>query len=90
MENAQQHKFGKCYVMVSKDNGLWHMSISRKDRLPNYEEIKYARYAYLPDDIYIAQIFPPTSEFVNAHQFCLHLWELSGDVSYADDQRGSQ
>lgn len=77
-------KFSKCTVIVSKDAGLWHLSISRKDRLPNYDELKYARYTYLPEVKYAAQIFPPKSEFVNMHQFCLHLWELSGDVSYSE------
>lgn len=69
-------KFSKCVVTVSKDAGKWHLSISRKDRLPNYDEIKYARYAYLPEDIVVAQLFPPKEDLVNLHQFCLHLWEL--------------
>jgi hypothetical protein len=71
-----EFKFSKCQVIVSKDAGMWHLSISRKDRLPNYDEIKYARYAYLPEDIVVAQLFPPKHEFINLHSFCLHLWEL--------------
>jgi hypothetical protein len=31
-------KFSKCVVIVSKDAGRWHLSISRNDRLPNYDE----------------------------------------------------
>jgi len=73
----QTYRFSKCNVLVSNDGGLWHLSISRKDRLPNYDEVKYARYAYLPDDITVAQLFPPKTDFVNMHQFCLHLWELA-------------
>lgn len=68
-------KFMGCTVVVSKDAGLWHLSISRKDRLPNYDELKSARYQYLPDVKYAVQIFPPEEDFVNLHSFCLHLWE---------------
>lgn len=81
---AGQFKFGRCRVIVSQDNGLWHLSISRKDRLPSYDELKYARYAYLPDVPYLVQIFPPKEDFVNVHQFCLHLWEPAAGFSYSE------
>lgn len=79
--------FRGCFVIVSKDDGLWHLSISRKNRLPSYYELKEARYCFMPDVQYAAQIFPPVDEFINVHQFCLHLWELSGGVTYSDDIR---
>lgn len=82
-----QGMFRGCFLIVTKDDGLWHLSMSRKDRLPSYDELKDARYQFMPDVHYAAQIFPPKSEFVNAHQFCLHLWELGGDVTYSDDNR---
>ena len=75
----------RCKVMVTRDpvgaNGSprWHLSISHPARLPSYEELKAARYKFLPDDIYVAQIFPPQSEFVNLHPYCIHLYELGKD-----------
>lgn len=54
----------------------WHLSISHPRRLPTYAEMKRARYEFMPDNIYVAQIFPPQSEFVNIHENCLHLWEI--------------
>lgn len=81
------HTLSGCYGIVSKDNGLWHLSISHPKRLPTYDELKEARYNYMPELHYVAQIFPPKNEFVNLHPYCLHLWELSGDVSYTDDRR---
>lgn len=75
MTEAGTWKFRGCAVIVSKDAGLWHMSISRKDRLPTYDELKDARYQYMPDVKYAVQIFPPKEDFVNLHQFALHLWE---------------
>ena len=68
-------KFMGCVVIITKDAGLWHMSISRKDRLPNYDELKTARYQFFEDVPYMVQIFPPKEHFVNIHQFTLHLWE---------------
>jgi hypothetical protein len=52
------------------------MGISHKNRLPTYDELKEARYKYCADVPYMAQIFPPESEFINLHPFCLHLWEI--------------
>lgn len=69
------HRIGQCVVVLSRDAGLWHISISRKDRLPSYDELKTIRYQFLPEVEYMVQVFPPKENFVNMHQFCLHLWE---------------
>lgn len=69
-------RMGECAVIVSIDSGRWHLSISAPGRLPTYEELKKARYEFLPDEIYAAQIFPPQSEFVNVNPHVLHLWEI--------------
>lgn len=67
---------GRCNIIVSIDNGLWHLSISTPNASPCYNEIKAARYLCIPNDIYMAQIFPPKEEFVNLHKYCHHLWEI--------------
>lgn len=41
-----------------------------------YYQLKEIRYEFLPNDIHVAQIFPPREEFVNVHQNCFHLWEI--------------
>jgi hypothetical protein len=69
-------KMGRCNIIVSIDDGLWHLSISTHDCSPSYNEIKEARYKYIPDDVTMAQLFPPKSEFVNIHPYCHHLWEI--------------
>jgi hypothetical protein len=63
---AQEHRGGKL---------RWHLSISRDDRYPGWEEIKDARYALLPLDLTFAMLLPPPSDYVNAHPNCFHLWE---------------
>lgn len=72
------YRKGRALCAVShNENGLWHISISRKDRIPTYGELKEVRYHFCPDVPYMAQIFPPTAEFVNVHENCLHLHEIT-------------
>jgi len=70
-------QMGRCAIIVSIDNGMWHLSISTRTCSPSYKELKAARYKYLPNNIYMAQIFPPTEEFVNLHPYCHHLYQIN-------------
>jgi hypothetical protein len=57
------------------DDERWrHLSLSHRSRLPSYEELKSARYTFFPAEAEVIQVFPPESEFVNCHPYCLHLW----------------
>lgn len=69
-------KMGRCTVITSIDSGLLHMSISTPHSSPSYNEVKKARYLFCPDHLYMAQIFPPQREFVNAMPYCHHLWQV--------------
>lgn len=62
--------------MVSIDGGKWHLSISHPSRYPTYDEIKEARYKFIPNNATVAMLFPPKEEFINVHQNCFHLWEI--------------
>lgn len=68
---------GGLLAVVSQDgpDKRWHISISHAHRYPTYHEIKSARYELIPDEVYMAQIFPPREEFVNVHPNCFHLHE---------------
>jgi hypothetical protein len=74
-------KMGRCFIIITIDNGAWHLSISTKDKLPSYKEIKAARYTFLPNELYFAEIFPPKEEFVNLHPFVRHLWQINIEES---------
>jgi len=54
----------------------WHLSISHHHRYPTWEEIRIARYLLIPDEVMVAMFLPPQAEYVNAHQFCFHLYEV--------------
>lgn len=72
------YKFGRCNVIIDQRSGFWHMSISHHRQNPTWEEIRDARYALIPDDVTMAMILPPKSEYVNIHEFCFHLHQIEG------------
>lgn len=76
---VQVYKFGRCNVIVDKRSGFWHMSISHHRVNPTWEEIRDARYALIPDDVTMAMLLPPKSEYVNVHEYCFHLHEVEGE-----------
>lgn len=63
------------YVVVNNEDGLWHLSVSANHTL-GYYELKEVRYMFMPNNMHVAQIFPPREEFVNLHENCFHLYEL--------------
>ena len=68
---------GDLLAIRTKEPEGWHLSISHPTRLPTWDEIKDARYRFLPDRITVAQLLPPRKEWTNIHDFCLHLWEIA-------------
>lgn len=69
-------KWGPFRVFVSIDAGRWHMSISHRKRDLTYDELKRARYKFLPSDRPMAMILPSPDVFVNVHEHCFHFWEI--------------
>jgi hypothetical protein len=70
---------GPCRIIVSQQKAGWHLSISRTDKLPTWEEVRDARYALVPDSATMALLLPPRSEYVNVHEYCLQLYEIPGE-----------
>lgn len=77
-------KDGRLTVLISRDDGFLHMSISHRidtrqgpkpGRYPTWDEIKEARYKFCPDEVTMAMYLPPKSEYVNVHETTFHLWE---------------
>jgi len=68
-------------VLIELDNKPWlHVSISRRDRIPSYEELVFAKETLIGKSKKAIQVFPADEEHVNQHPFCLHLWRcLQGD-----------
>lgn len=55
-------RMGKCYLLVSPPvEGVqgWHLSISRPDRYPSWDEVAKARYELLPKNLNVVMLLPP-------------------------------
>lgn len=70
---------GRCRIIVSHQKAGWHLSISKPDKLPTWEEVRDARYALVPDEATMALLLPPSAEYVNVHDFCLQMYEIPGE-----------
>lgn len=74
------------YVIVSEAkemDGRWwrHVSFSFPDRLPTWADARLVKDTFIGEGRKAIQVFPPASEHVNIHPYCLHLfWCCDGDV----------
>ena len=78
-DNSKNHKawyMEECTVVYSLDKDRHHLSIVHPMRYPYWEEIKFARYRFVPNDCYMAMMFPPKEFWINVHKNCFHLWEV--------------
>ena len=74
-----EHKVDGLTVMRSKsqtkDGRDWiHISMSRRSRMPSYEDMAKVKRDFLGEDVEAYQVFAKTEDHVNIHSFCLHLW----------------
>ena len=56
-------------IMLDAKAGI-HLSVFGHGKLPNYDDLKAARYRFCPGDVYMAEIFPPQTEFINISKYC--------------------
>ena len=76
-------RMGKATIFVSppfeEANTGWHLSISRQDKYPTWDEIAKARYQLLPNEITVVMVLPAPGDYINVHNHCFHLHELLDD-----------
>ena len=61
-------------VIASADEGWDHVSVSRRNRTPNYPEMQAIYRMFFADGEMAMQLHVPASDHVNVHPNCLHLW----------------
>jgi hypothetical protein len=54
--------------------GWEHVSVSGKNRPPNWQEMCFVKNLFWEDEECVVQFHPPNSRYVNCHPNCLHLW----------------
>lgn len=57
-----------------QDGNQWaHVSCSYVNRLPSWNDLKAVKEIFL-GDVMAFQVLPPKAEYVNRHEYTLHLW----------------
>ncbi len=70
----------KYSIIASRDKEWEHVSISCKNRCPNWEEMHHFKEMFFHDDECVMQLHPKKEDYVNNHPYCLHLWRPVQDV----------
>jgi hypothetical protein len=61
-------------VIASSGEGWDHVSVSRAERTPTWEEMEFIKRKFFADHETAMQLHVPPGEHVNCHPHCLHLW----------------
>lgn len=78
-------------VSKEEDGHLWiHVSVSRRSRIPSYDDLKLIKKLFIGDDLHAYQCFVPSKDHINIHEFVLHLWaRQDGKSGLPDFSHGS-
>jgi len=84
---TRRFRMGKVSILLSppfSDQG-WHMSISRDDRYPDWDEVVAAWYSLVPDAEKRTGVMhlPPLRDYINIHEFCFQVQELLEEKEHA-------
>ncbi|MEN6630009.1 MAG: hypothetical protein ABFC42_10215 [Sulfuricella sp.] len=72
-------KHGQIVFVIASDGMGWeHVSVSRRDRCPTWDEMCQVKAIFWDDEDCVVQFHPPRSEYVNNHPNCLRLWRQVG------------
>lgn len=65
------------FVIVASgvQSGWDHVSVSLKNRCPNWQEMCHVKNAFWSPDECVIQFHPPQKDYVNNHPYVLHLWK---------------
>lgn len=64
------------HLTVKSKPRFLHLSISRNDRYPGWDEMVAVAETIAGADLDMAMIKPRRSDYVNVHGFCMHWWEM--------------
>ena len=65
---------GELVIIASAGMGWDHVSVSRRNRCPNWAEMAHVARHFFADDETAMQLHVPAAEHVNNHPYCLHWW----------------
>lgn len=62
------------FFIASWGGGWDHVSVSRTDRCPRWEEMQAVKELFFRPEECAIQFHPQQTDYVNVHPYCLHLW----------------
>lgn len=65
-------------VIASDQMGWEHVSVSRADRCPSWEEMCQVKALFWSDEDCVMQLHPPKADWISNVEYCLHLWRPVG------------
>lgn len=68
-------------VVASDGMGWDHVSVSLKNRCPNWAEMCFIKDLFFDPEETVVQFHPRYTEYVNNHPHCLHMWRKQ-DLEY--------
>lgn len=72
-------KYGQIVTVIASASFGWeHVSVSRADRCPTWDEMCDVKSLFWDDDDCVIQYHPPKKDHINNHEYCLHLWRPIG------------
>jgi len=71
---------GLLKVVASADAGWDHVSVSLPDRCPTWQEMEHVKRLFFFDHETAMQLHVPTSDHIDCHPNCLHLWRPHAPV----------
>lgn len=73
-ETAQLH------VIASTGLGWDHVSVSLKNRCPNWREMSYIKDLFFEENDVVMQLHVAKKDHINFHNHCLHLWRPQNET----------
>lgn len=66
---------GSILRIIASNGGGWdHVSVTRLDRCPTWEEMEHVKRMFFRDNETAMQLHVPLKNHINVHPYCLHLW----------------
>lgn len=62
------------FCIISAGGGWEHVSVSRKSRMPTYDDMDWVAKTFWEDTDTLMQLRVPITEHINLSNFCLHWW----------------
>jgi len=62
-------------IIAACDSEWEHVSVSRKNRCPNWPEMEFIKRTFFSENEIAMQLHVEEKEHINVHPYCLHIWK---------------